>query len=89
MEFTREKEKVVVYDNNEELAVIEYSYIDSNTIEITHTFVSDKLRGQGVASKLMEEVISIANENKLRIVPICSYAKSYFNKHIEYEYLLK
>ncbi len=89
MEFTREKEKIVVYDKNEELAVVEYLYIDSNTIEITHTYVSDKLRGQGIASKLMEEVISLANEENLKIIPICSYAKGYFEKHLEYNNLLK
>lgn len=89
MEFTREKEKIVVYDKNEELAVVEFLYIDSNTIEITHTFVSDKLRGQGVAAKLIEEVIALAKKENLKIIPICSYAKGYFEKHLEYSDLLK
>ena len=48
---------------------------------ITKTFVDSSLRGQGYAKRLMEDVLSYARENSLRLKATCSFALSYFEKN--------
>jgi len=50
-----------------------------------HTYVSDKLRGQGVAKKLLDTAASYARENDLKMEPVCSYVVAAFNKSDEYD----
>lgn len=57
-----------------DIARITFYFEDENVIAIDHTFVSPELRGQNVAANLLQEVVAYAKENKLKIIPICSYA---------------
>ncbi len=49
-------------------------------IEIYHTLVPEELRGQGIASIIMNEVVRYVSENGLKVVPTCSYARKIFEK---------
>ncbi|MDI2586009.1 GNAT family N-acetyltransferase [Psychrobacillus sp. NEAU-3TGS] len=49
-----------------------------------HTFVSDKLRGQGIAKKLLDAAASYARQNNLKMEAVCSYVVAVFNKSDEY-----
>lgn len=62
---------------------------DGNELTIAHTIVNSLFRGQGIAKILMEKVIELAKEKGLKIIPVCSYAVSYFQKCPEYKGLLK
>ena len=42
---------------------------------IEHTGVRPAYGGQGIARRLVEKVIEEARARKLRIIPLCSYAK--------------
>lgn len=55
---------------------------------VNSTFVDGSLRGQGVAAKLVVELIDYAVENDFKIKPICSYVVKYFEKNKEYSELL-
>lgn len=74
----------IVYldDNNSIVAEIDFPKTGVNEITITHTFVDSSLRGQGIAKKLVEEVISIARKEKYNIRATCSYAMRYFHDNI-------
>ncbi|TQR21492.1 GNAT family N-acetyltransferase [Psychrobacillus vulpis] len=50
-----------------------------------HTYVSDALRGQGVAKKLLDTAAVYARQNELKIEPVCSYVVAAFNKSSEYD----
>lgn len=50
-----------------------------------HTYVSDKLRGQGVAKKLLDSAASYAREQDLKMEPVCSYVVAAFSKSDEYD----
>ena len=54
-------------------------------MKMDHTFVSDELRGQGVAKKLLDEAANYARSKDLKMYPICSYVVSAFNKSNEYD----
>ncbi|MEK4701440.1 GNAT family N-acetyltransferase [Solibacillus sp. FSL R7-0668] len=50
-----------------------------------HTYVSDVLRGQGVAKKLLDTAANYARENNLKMNAICSYVVSAFEKSDAYD----
>ncbi|KAB2494139.1 GNAT family N-acetyltransferase [Priestia endophytica] len=62
--------------------------IEGETIVVDHTFVSDELRGQGVAGKLLHQVVQMAREQNKKITPTCSYAKKKLQDTKEYHDVL-
>lgn len=66
-------------DENEPMAQVKYR-IDGENLYIDHVYVMSQLRGQGIAADLVESVIEFSKENELKIIPICSYAKSYISR---------
>ena len=59
-------------ENKEIIAELTYKR-DGNVLIADHTFVSEELRGQGVAEKLFNEIVSFTRENDLNIHAVCSY----------------
>ena len=68
-------------ENGKTIAEVTFPNLDDNTLIIDHTFVDDSLRGQGIAAKLMLEVIKYAKENNKNIKATCSYALKWFEKN--------
>lgn len=90
MEFTHNENQVALYsDSGVLIAEITFPYIDEETVDINHTFVDDSLRGQGIAGKLMKELVKELQSRNLKAVPTCSYAVNWFEKHPEYSHLVK
>ena len=64
----------------------EITWIESDGImTMNHTYVSDELRGQGVAKKLLDEAANYARANQLKMKPVCSYVVSAFEKSETYD----
>jgi len=59
-----------------------------NIITIDHTFVSENLRGQGIALKLVNKVVEYARTEHKKIIPQCSYAKKVLTGSRDYEDVL-
>ena len=55
-----------------------YRYQGPSVAAFTHTWVSDELRGQGVATRLLEEAVGWARAGGVRILPICSFVRGAF-----------
>ncbi|WP_342561720.1 GNAT family N-acetyltransferase [Paenibacillus sp. FSL R7-0345] len=55
---------------------------------VDHTYVSEELRGQGTAEKLVREVVEKAREAGVKIIPVCPYAVKQFERHKEYSDVL-
>ena len=89
MEFIHNNNQIAVY-TPDYLVVAEVTFpdIDENTVNVNHTFVDDALRGQGVAGKLMEELVKELKESGKKAVLTCSYAIKRFEKHPEYDDLI-
>lgn len=75
-------------DENDPIAQITYKDKDANTIIADHTYVSEQLRGQGIAGKLFNELIAFAKEENKKIVPECSYVKVKMERSSEYADLI-
>lgn len=80
--FTLHQTKGHAYLGTEEApeAEMEFSLAGENLIIISHTEVSEHLRGQGVGRKLLDKVVAYAREKGVKILPLCPYAKSVFDK---------
>ena len=63
------------------LAKITFVSSDDNTIIIDHTYVSNELRGQGVAKLLLDELLEWAKKENIKVIPVCSYAKAQMEKN--------
>ena len=66
----------------DQLCVLEYR-LSGHTMTITHTGVPASLGGRGIAGELMRFALATARENGWKVVPACSYAAAYFEKHAE------
>lgn len=91
MEFRTYKNRIVLVDDEEQaLAEIDFPAMEEEpgTVEITHTYVDESLRGRGLAGKLMARLITYLERNQLKAYPSCSYAVDWFAKHSEAAHLL-
>ena len=60
--------------NNRKELLAELTYEkQGNVLIANHTFVSEELRGQGIAEKLFNEIVKYARENNFKINATCSY----------------
>ncbi|KXK14219.1 MAG: Acetyltransferase (GNAT) family protein [Chloroflexi bacterium OLB14] len=65
-------------------------YIESkDTLTITHVGVHPDLRGSGIAGKLTQHAFDYAKSKSLRVIPMCSYAAAWIQRHEEYKELVK
>ncbi len=63
--------------------VLDYA-LTNGTMTITHTGVPEALGGQGLAAALTRVALEHAKQQGWRVVPRCSYAAVYIQRHPEY-----
>ena len=62
--------------------------IRGKTVYIKTVYTPPEFRGRGVATRLMETALKWVEENGYKVVPVCSFAASFFEKHPEWRRLL-
>ena len=65
------------------LAEMVYSMPSPNKMIIEHTEVDDSLGGKGVGLQLLNTAVEYARTHNVKIVPLCPFAKSMFDKKPE------
>lgn len=70
------------------LAEMTYVWAGSDRIIIDHTDVNAALKGQGVGKQMVTKAVEFAREKGLKIVPLCPFAKSFFDKVKEFSDVL-
>lgn len=84
MDWKYEKGRIYTIDeNNELLAETTFAYKDNDEVDINRTYVYPKLRGQGIAGRMMGVVAEYLRENSLKATASCSYANAWLRKHRE------
>lgn len=81
------RNRAAAYDDDKIIGESTYSKSDKIWI-IDHTFVEKNYGGQGIATKLVAEVVNQARENNVKIIPLCPFAKREFDKREEYSDVL-
>jgi len=70
-----EKQKFfVVIDGLE--SHLEYVKVE-NVLNLNYTYVPSELRGKGIAGKIVKAALTYGKDNKLKIIPSCSYVADY------------
>lgn len=84
MNFTIEDNKIVYRNEGNTLAYISLDFTPDGLVILEKVFVDPSLRGQGVAGKIMTFAAKHFKDEKIQVVPLCSYANAWYLKHDEY-----
>lgn len=82
--YNRDEQRSEAIIDDEIIGVCEYEIMD-NKWAITHTFVDERFKGQGIAKKLVIKIVEESRINGVKIIPICSYAKKMLEGNEEYK----
>ena len=77
--FKREEKRSIAYDLDKQIGECDFEEIN-DTWNITHTEVDSAYQGQGIAKKLVENVIQNAKILNKKLEATCSYAKKLIEK---------
>jgi hypothetical protein len=69
-------------EENGHLAWANYRIRDGKYV-LPHVEADPELRGTGAASRLMQQIVDHARSQNLVLVPRCSYALAWFERHPE------
>ncbi len=84
LDFVREGQALVARDaSGELLAEITFPETETGVWDVDHTFVSPRLRGQGVADRLVRAVLELARAEGKRLVASCPYVRVWCKRHPE------
>lgn len=79
IEFDKENNRIVAYDNKKKIG--ECVFVEDDKFwNIVHTEVNNLYQGQGIAKKLVENVIKEAGRYNKTVIAECSYAKRVIEK---------
>lgn len=70
-------------EKENKLAEMTYSKAGESMIIIDHTEVSDELRGTGAGKGMVLKAVDLARKKSIKILPLCPFAKSVFDKNPE------
>lgn len=72
-----------IEQDNALVAEMTYVWAGSDRIIIDHTEVSPLLKGKGAGKLLVMKAVEYARLKGIKILPLCPFAKSVFDKTIE------
>lgn len=81
--FNLEEQEAQAFDGNKKIGYCQFEKKFENVWDITHTVVNKEYGGQGIALKLLDEVVKNAKENNKKLIPTCSYAVKKFDNDKE------
>lgn len=74
--------------DEKEAGVMSYTQAGSDLFIIDHTEVHEGFEGKGVGKKLVLAAVAHAREKGMRIMPLCTFAKSVFDRTPELQDVL-
>ncbi|KGT47156.1 MULTISPECIES: GNAT family N-acetyltransferase [Acinetobacter] len=69
-----------IEQSDQRLAEMTYSRAGDDKLIIDHTWVDDSLRGQRIGQQLVQAAVAYARNQQLKIIPLCPFAKSVFDR---------
>lgn len=88
-ELNGHKGSFYIENDGERQAEMTYTMAGHETLIIDHTEVGDALRGKGAGLQLVKAAVEFARENNIKIIPLCPFAKSVFDKKEEIRDVLR
>ncbi|WP_113663171.1 GNAT family N-acetyltransferase [Pedobacter nanyangensis] len=68
-------------EDGKEAGVMTYTWAGSTKFIIDHTEVNPNFKGKGVGQQMVMKAVEYARANHLKIMPLCPFAKSVFDKN--------
>jgi predicted GNAT family acetyltransferase len=82
----KENKRFVIYTEDKE-AFVEYRS-NGQDLNLHHTFTHPALRSKGFAAQVVRAALELAKDNNLKVIPTCSYVRSFIAKNAEYQKLI-
>ena len=82
-EFSGHRGAFVWHESGKRLAELAYTVAGSRVI-LEHTHVDDALRGRGAGRQLVQAAVEWARAENRRLLPLCPFARSVFEKTPEF-----
>jgi predicted GNAT family acetyltransferase len=74
------KGKFYILENNIQEAEMTYTWVGTERFIIDHTEVSEVLKGKSAGKQMVLQAVAFAREKGLKIIPLCPFANSVFQK---------
>ena len=74
MEYITYKNRIAVMENGEEVGEVTFPESEKGVYVINHTYVDNRLRGQGIASELVSRAVEEIERRGGHVTATCSYA---------------
>lgn len=92
MEITQQNEEkrgtFTATEGGTEAGHITYTWAGADKFIIDHTDVYPAFKGKNVGKQLVLKAVDYARENKLKIMPLCPFAKSVFDRNVDLQDVL-
>lgn len=66
--------------DNQEAGLMTYTWAGNDKFIIDHTEVNPSFSGQGVGKMMVMAAVDFARSRNIKIIPLCPFAKSVFEK---------
>lgn len=83
-----QKGLMTAQENGKHVGELEFNLLPNAVMMIAHTLVFEGNEGKGVGKLLVQKAIEYAQEQHLKILPICSFARVYMERKPELHHLL-
>ncbi|WAC40780.1 GNAT family N-acetyltransferase [Pedobacter sp. SL55] len=70
-------------EDGKEAGLMTYTWAGPTKFIIDHTEVNENFKGKGVGQQMLMKAVEYARTNHLKIMPLCPFAKSVFDKNTE------
>jgi len=77
----RREDCYVLLDGDEEVVVMAFEPAGEGVLALTHTITREDRQGEGLAGRLVGEVLDELRARGLRLRPDCAYVASYLERH--------
>ncbi len=74
----------VIHEDGDRRAEMSYTHAGDGKITIDHTFVEKQFRGENIGKDLVQAGIEFARKKNLKIIPLCPFVQSEFEKNADY-----
>lgn len=74
-----------IKEHDQIIAAMTYVWSSDDNFVIDHTEVKGVYQNMGLGKKMVEAAVTYARENKLTILPLCSFARGMFNQNPSYK----
>ncbi len=87
LRINKDSGQILAFEGIEQVGLIDFSF-EGNVMSITHTRTFPGHEGKGVAGAMMAVANDYAVTHQVKVLPICSYAWAWYQKHPQFSDIL-